>query len=208
MSLVTGLFFLALLPNQRRSPPLRLPVSDCSTYHIMCDIPSITVFWSESIECVPGMASKFFFKPSITVPVAPVSTGIIIRFMFHIHYICIRKVLYFSFRSASFCTTFLSADIATSISTHVFSFLFLIIISGQFAATSLSACTAWFHNTVIFSCSYTGLCACVWVCVYHWSSFRRLGLCILSNANVHTLYRLSLRTHSSPKRGILRLGDQ
>jgi hypothetical protein len=38
--------------------------------------------------------------------------------------------LYFSFFSASFCTTFLSAGIATSISLHVFSFLFLIIISG------------------------------------------------------------------------------
>jgi len=39
-----------------------------------------------------------------------------------------------------------SADIFTSISMHVFYFLFLIIISGPFAVTSLSACTAWFHN--------------------------------------------------------------
>jgi hypothetical protein len=47
--------------------------------------------------------------------------------------------LYFNFFSASFWTTFLSAGIATSISVHVFSFLFLIIISGLFAVTSLSA---------------------------------------------------------------------
>jgi len=33
------------------------------------------------------------------------------------------------------CTTFLSAGIATSISMHVFSFLFLILISGLFALT-------------------------------------------------------------------------
>jgi len=45
--------------------------------------------------------------------------------------------LYFNFFSASFCTTFLSAGIATSISVHVFSFLFLIIISGLFVVTSL-----------------------------------------------------------------------
>jgi hypothetical protein len=40
--------------------------------------------------------------------------------------------LYCNFFSASFCTTFLSGCIATSISVHVFSFLFLIIISGLF----------------------------------------------------------------------------
>jgi hypothetical protein len=28
----------------------------------MCDVPSIAVFCSESIECFPGTASKFFFK--------------------------------------------------------------------------------------------------------------------------------------------------
>jgi hypothetical protein len=41
--------------------------------------------------------------------------------------------LYFNFFSASFCTTFLSAGFATSISVIVLSFLFLIIISGLFA---------------------------------------------------------------------------
>jgi hypothetical protein len=32
-------------------------------------------------------------------------------------------------------------------------------------------CTAWFHNTVTSSCSYTGqgMCVCVCVCVYHLS---------------------------------------
>ena len=28
----------------------------------MCDVPSIAVFCSESIECFPGTASKFVFK--------------------------------------------------------------------------------------------------------------------------------------------------
>ena len=28
----------------------------------MCDVPSIAVFCSESIECFPGTASKFFFR--------------------------------------------------------------------------------------------------------------------------------------------------
>jgi hypothetical protein len=36
--------------------------------------------------------------------------------------------LYFNFLSASFCTTFLSAGIATSISVHVFSFVLLLLL--------------------------------------------------------------------------------
>jgi hypothetical protein len=36
----------------------------------MCDVPSIAVFCSESIECFPGTASKFFFKLLVTIPVA------------------------------------------------------------------------------------------------------------------------------------------
>jgi hypothetical protein len=44
----------------------------------MCDVPSTAVFCSESIECFPGMASRFFFKPFVTIPVAPVITGILL----------------------------------------------------------------------------------------------------------------------------------
>ena len=43
----------------------------------MCDVPSIAVFCSESIECFPGTASKFFIKLLVTIPVAPIITGIV-----------------------------------------------------------------------------------------------------------------------------------
>ena len=108
----------------------------------MCDIPSIAVFCSESIEYFLGIVSKFFFKLLVTIPVAPIITGTIVHLRFHIRCISIHKLLYFNFFSASFCTTFLSAGITTSIGVHVSSFLFLIIISGLFAVTSLSVCTA------------------------------------------------------------------
>ena len=155
MSLVTDLFILVLLLNQRRSPLLRLQASHCSTFRIMCNVPSIAVFCSESIQRFPGTVSKFFFKLLVTIPVAPIITGTIVHFRFHIRCISIHK-LYFNFFSASFCTTFLSAGIATSISVHVFLFLFLISISGLFAVTSLSVCTAWLHNTVTSPSSHTG----------------------------------------------------
>ena len=36
----------------------------------MCDVPSIAVFCSESIECFPGTASKFFLRLLVTIPLA------------------------------------------------------------------------------------------------------------------------------------------
>jgi hypothetical protein len=47
-----SLFSQVLLLNQRRSPPLRFQFSHCSTFRIMCDVPSIAVFCTESIECL------------------------------------------------------------------------------------------------------------------------------------------------------------
>ena len=79
LSLVTGLFFLVPFLNQWWSPLLGLQVSDCSTFRTMCDVPSIAVFCTESIESFPGMASKFFLKPTVTIPVAPIITGIIVH---------------------------------------------------------------------------------------------------------------------------------
>ena len=165
MSPVTGFFFPVLLLNQRWSPPLTLQASHCSTFRIMCDVPSIAVFCSESIECFPGAASKFFLKLLVTIPVAPITTGTIVHFRFQFRCISLHKLLYFNFFSASFCTTFLSAGIATSINVHVFSLLFLIIISGIIAVNSLSVCTAWFQNTVTSPYSHSGL----GMCVYHLS---------------------------------------
>jgi hypothetical protein len=62
--------------------------------------------------------------------------------------------LYFNFFSDSFCITFLSDGIATSINKQILSFMFLIIMSGLFARTSLSVCTPWFHSSYIFMLEY------------------------------------------------------
>jgi len=58
----------------------------------MCDIPSIAVFCSESIECFPGTASKFFLKLLVTIPVSLIITGIIVHFRFHVHCISIPNI--------------------------------------------------------------------------------------------------------------------
>jgi hypothetical protein len=84
-------------------------------------------------------------------------TGMTKHFMFHIRWISILKFLYFNLFSDSYCITFLSDGIATSVSKQMLSLLFLIIMPGLFARTSLSVCTPWFHSTVISSCWHTGL---------------------------------------------------
>ena len=63
----------------------------------MCAVPSIAVFCSESIECFPGTVSKFFLKLLVTIPVAPIITGTIVHFRFHIRFISIHKLLYLNF---------------------------------------------------------------------------------------------------------------
>ena len=45
----------------------------------MCDVPSTAVFCRESIECFPGTAFKLFLKLLVTIPLAPIITGIIVH---------------------------------------------------------------------------------------------------------------------------------
>jgi hypothetical protein len=106
-----------------------------SPFCMTCDVASTAVFCSESTECSAGMASKFF-KPSVTILVAPFITGIVLCYVFHIRCISVHNLLYLTSFLLPFTRHF------TSVSMHVFSFLFLIIITGLFAVTSLSVCTA------------------------------------------------------------------
>jgi hypothetical protein len=98
----------------------------------MCDVPSTAVFCSESIECFPGIASRFFLKLFVTILVAPIITG------FHIRCTSVPNSCILTSFPLPIARHFLSAGIATSISVRVSPFLFLIIISGLFAVNSLS----------------------------------------------------------------------
>jgi len=64
---------LHILPGTSLEPP-RLQVPNCRmptpTYSMR------SCFCSKPIAHSPGIASKFFFKPSVTVPVAQIITGI------------------------------------------------------------------------------------------------------------------------------------
>jgi hypothetical protein len=85
-SLVTGFLFPGTSPLE----PLvnlttqRLQVSDCKTFLMMCDVPSMAFFGKQSIECCPGIVSRFC-NLLLTVPMAPMITGMTKHFMFYIH---------------------------------------------------------------------------------------------------------------------------
>jgi len=80
---------------------------------------TLWIYWMFSWHIIQKFLETFF-----TLPVAPIITGTIKHFIFHIGCISIQKLLYFHLFSFSFCARFLSAGIATSISTHFFFFVF------------------------------------------------------------------------------------
>jgi uncharacterized membrane protein len=59
------------------------------------------------MECLPGISPKYFLSPLVTVPVAPMATGITEPFLFHIRWISMHTFLYFNFFSVSICVIFL-----------------------------------------------------------------------------------------------------
>jgi len=63
----------------------------------MCDVPSTAVFLVRLFESFPGMASKFVFKPFVTILVAPIISGVTFHSMFHIRLISVHNPLYLSF---------------------------------------------------------------------------------------------------------------
>ena len=148
MSLVTSLFFPVLLLNQLWSPPLRLQASHCSTFRIMCDVPSIAVLYSESIEYFPGMASEFLFKTFVTIPLDPVFTGIIVHFIYHIRCIFVPKLFVFKFLFCFIQCHISVRSIATSINRHRYD----CSMSTSFSSKLHEICPCIF-SLAIFFCS-------------------------------------------------------
>ena len=88
----------AFLPGTSLEPTVipTAQASHCSTFRIMCNVPSIAVFCSESIECFSGIVSKFFFKLLVTIPVAPIITGTIVHIIYiYYYYIICNKLAEF-----------------------------------------------------------------------------------------------------------------
>jgi len=164
--LVTDLFSMVhLLLNPRRSRPLRLQVPDCSTFLVMCHVPSIAVFCSESIKFLmawlPNLSTQLSL-PFRWLQLWPIKLWIS----------CATFVLsLYTNNCIYFLSSFLLHDISVCGYCNIyhcacFLFLFFIIKSGLFVVTSLSSCTHGFHNSVTSSFSHIGVGVCTFALVY------------------------------------------
>ena len=122
-------------------PALALLYFYISTFQNMCAVPNMAVFCSSFTSSFTVMLLMYFLNDFEMVPVAPIVTGIILVFTFHVHFISIVRYLYFKIFSASYLITFLSPEIATSINIHVPFSLSWIIMSGLLLGMVLSVCT-------------------------------------------------------------------
>ena len=77
-----------------------------STSRSMCAVPNMAVFCSSLTLCFPGVLLTYFLNEFEIVPVAPIITGIIFGFTFHMRCISIVRSLYFRIFSASFTSYF------------------------------------------------------------------------------------------------------
>jgi len=101
-------------------PALALLFFYISTFRSMCKVPNMAVFCSSLTSWFPVMSLTYFLNDLEMVPVAPIITGIILIFKFHMRCISIVRSLYFKILSASFLITFLSPGIATSINKYYY----------------------------------------------------------------------------------------
>ena len=79
----------------------------------------MAVFCISLISRFADVLLRYFVNVFEMVPVDPIVTSIVSVCTFHMCCICIASYSYFRTFSASFLTTFLSPEIATSINTHV-----------------------------------------------------------------------------------------
>jgi ABC-type proline/glycine betaine transport system permease subunit len=84
---VTGLFFLVLLLNHWRSPLLRLQVTGCSTFCIVCNVPSIAVVCTLNLCYYSSGPIYYQYNHTFHVP--------------HSVYFSTHKLWHFNFISAS-----------------------------------------------------------------------------------------------------------
>jgi hypothetical protein len=102
-------FSLVLLLSQWWTPPLRLQVSDFSTFLMMCNVTSKAVFLEELVSVVRYWFHTFL-KHLLTMPVAPSIKVMTTYFMFHIRWNSISRCLHFNLYSA-YCYYYMKLNI-------------------------------------------------------------------------------------------------
>ena len=136
-----------------------------SAFRGMWDVPSSVIFCSSCILMLPGICCIYFPNPFLISARAPITIGIVVAFIPHIHSTSFSRSLYFEKFSVTLTEVFFSVGMDISISRQRFPCLLLITISGLLAFISRSLCIGISHKIVMscFSLTVCGLCA------YHFS---------------------------------------
>ena len=106
----------------------------------VCAVPNVDVAWSFLFYAFPLCCLGISWI-ILWWSVAPVITGIIFVFPFHMFCISLVRSLYFRIFLVSFLITFLSCEITT---------LSWIVMSDWLLGMALSVCHCWFHYIITF----------------------------------------------------------
>ena len=104
---------------------------------------------------LPGICCLYFPNPFLISPRAPITIGIVVALIPHIHSTSISRSLYFESFSVTLTEVFFSVGMDISISRQLFSCLLLITMSGLLAFISRSICIGISHKIVMSSFSLT-----------------------------------------------------
>ena len=133
------------------------------------------IVWIVSTRPPTSKSSSPFSDPLVTVPNAPITTGIIVTCMFHSFFDSLARLRYLSFFSHSFSFILWSAGTAKSTILQVHFFSLDIIRSGLLAEIRWSVYKSKSHRSLCMSFSRTG----AGLCIYHlfvWSNFNYLHI--------------------------------
>ena len=89
----------------------------------MCYIPIMDFSGSVVSLCI--ITSSYYFRPLVTMPIAPTITGIIKHSLFHVRWIYVLRFLHLNSFPVSFCIAFLSDHVVRAISMEVLSLFVL-----------------------------------------------------------------------------------
>ena len=154
---------------------------DCNSPQVSRTILSIlavfnnAVVWMVSTRPPTSKPPGPFNNPSVTVPKAPITIGIIDTFMFHSSFYSLARSRYWSFFSHSFSFILWSAGTVRSTILQILFFLLIIIRSGLLAEIRWSVCMSKWHRLLSESFSRTG----ARLCIYHllvWSNLNFLHI--------------------------------
>ena len=131
--------------------------------------------WMVPTRLSTSKSSSPFSNPLVTVPNAPITTGIIATCMFHSFFNFLARSMYLSFFSYSFSFILWSAGTEKMTILQVLFFLLIIIRSGLLAEIRWSVCMSKSHRSLCVSFSRTGS----GLCIYHlfvWSNLNFLPI--------------------------------